>query len=592
MLTIAEKQQNKQKNLIHIPLQLKSKSISIASPYSQDLQKMTDESPRFYELKELQEIVNNSPFLQNTLQRMADDSTRVQELQSLQNGADDVINKKQSQATIQTKLKVSKFNDPAELEADRVANQIIHGTDNTTENKKAPKTKNNSSQISPFYKKEYKTHENLTQKSNEITHVVQQKHIVQKFASDTVDDIKNKLSYDVFDWAITDQEARQVLRMLEALSDTQFNDVVLHMTRTDIRRLLENISEADRIAHAAVIIKLIQALSGEDLYAYINYLLSYRLFDWIITNRDVKQVLSVLTKLTATQFSDVVSRLTVTNVTRFISNIHLTDLMANAILIIRLFSNFTDAQMENAVSTMDQKQTSSLLSSITPVDRVTYGAIIDRITRARAVAKGRAMEGELQWRGGSGPDPRSGYQISEKTSWGHQNDFARWLRGTGPDPTSSSTMNCWEGVMFMAYKAGVVDKARLLAMHTAAATAATSTPGIVSDKAKAYYNTLMNELNYGSRAALTYDTGTGLWTPDILMGHIVFINHTDHVVLATGKKTAGGRHEVISLWVEPSPGPSGPGGTYTGTEIGSVQVATLEEMTDPSKTVEHAPPPW
>ncbi|MEQ9359901.1 eCIS core domain-containing protein [Coleofasciculus chthonoplastes] len=255
-------------------------------------------------------------------------------------------------------------------------------------------------------------------------------------------------------------------------------------------------------------------------------------------------------------------------------------------IILTLLAGVTDADFDTFIKSMTQSQTQALLNNISTSDQATYAALIERIKTARIIATGENMLGELQWRGGSGPDQSAGYQVNETTTWGHQNDFARWIRGNGPEPTPpNDTMNCWEGVLFMAYKAGVVNKSWLVDIHDAAAKAGQSAASI-----DAYNSVLESRLYSGARTEVLYDPGTGLRTGTIPAGNIIFINRLNHVVLSKGTTDGGGRHEVLSLWVLPNPGQ--PVGVWTGSEIGVLQDTTLEEVSQPGQKVEFAPPPW
>ena len=59
----------------------------------------------------------------------------------------------------------------------------------------------------------------------------------------TVEDIKDKLSYGLFDWAITDEEAIQALELLKRLSGT---DLAVALASIDYGRLMDNLPETRR----------------------------------------------------------------------------------------------------------------------------------------------------------------------------------------------------------------------------------------------------------------------------------------------------------------------------------------------------------
>ncbi|KAF5437056.1 protein of unknown function (DUF4157) [Candidatus Methanophagaceae archaeon] len=86
--------------------------------------------------------------------------------------------------------------------------------------------------------------------AHELTHVVQQQgkflKIQRRGASD-YNVIEDNLSYGILDWAITDEEAREVLRILNNLSQDNLRDTVHQMRRDGIlSRLFGNVSDSDR----------------------------------------------------------------------------------------------------------------------------------------------------------------------------------------------------------------------------------------------------------------------------------------------------------------------------------------------------------
>jgi cell wall-associated NlpC family hydrolase len=100
-------------------------------------------------------------------------------------------------------------------------------------------------------------------------------------------------------------------------------------------------------------------------------------------------------------------------------------------------------------------------------------------------------------------------------------------------------MNCWEFVLFAAYKAGLITKNDVDRIQSAATDAAAS-----SGDANQYFSVIKERLGFGNN---------GKWTPNValLPGDLVFFDGIDHVAIATGNIVAGGKHEVISLWLLP-----------------------------------------
>jgi len=224
----------------------------------------------------------------------------------------------------------------------------------------------------------------------------------------------------------------------------------------------------------------------------------------------------------------------------------------NTVLIEMLYAANV-GQFDQFMAKMDGAQTRTFLDNVSTWNSVYYSTFMARIKTGRLLATGQANVGNFRWRGGSGPDPAQNYQVRTTTAWGHADDFARWIRDpvNNPVPTNASVMNCWEGVLFLAYRAGLVDLAWLQQIHQAAATAGNTNTGNAQAKAHAYYAALERSLYSGSRTRVTFD-GTGRSSPDIPAGRILFINGMDHVLLAKGTRDGTARQQVLSLWIFPA----------------------------------------
>ena len=96
--------------------------------------------------------------------------------------------------------------------------------------------------------------------AHELAHVVQQRSraedvVFRKVASYT--DAKDQLTYGIFDWIITDDDAREVLAYLSGLSDDELLWTIVRMKRDGLlARLLDNVPDADRTTYDAVLEKI------------------------------------------------------------------------------------------------------------------------------------------------------------------------------------------------------------------------------------------------------------------------------------------------------------------------------------------------
>jgi hypothetical protein len=141
-----------------------------------------------------------------------------------------------------------------------------------------------------------------------------------------------------------------------------------------------------------------------------------------------------------------------------------------------------------------------------------------------------AMEDELQWHG-QDPSLRG-------------TEFGRWLLSGGaePDP-STGEMNCWEVVMFNAYRAGFTTRARMAALYT---TFAANMAGMSIAAAVSIFE---NAIRRGREQV--YDPGDPD-SPRPLAGDLVIFNTVaNHAAVATGAYP-GGEVEIMSLWTQNS----------------------------------------
>ena len=261
------------------------------------------------------------------------------------------------------------------------------------------------------------------------------------------------------------------------------------VTLDELLILCSDLNEVCRLTYGATILKIIKAVSSDD-YEYFKGSSMLGVFDRLINSEGADNTLLMLNDLTDRHYALVAESFKPSDFRQLIAKISLAD----PIPVIRLIRGMSESQLDIVVAGMNQERTELLLSNISANDRAVYADLISRFTRARVVAAGRSMKGSLQWQGGSFPEKHSDYQAAKFTSWDYLNEFTCWILGQGQEPSSSSAMNCWEAILFMAYKAGVVSKARLVEIHDAATSKA-----IERQSQSAYYLQLRMAMNYNMR---------------------------------------------------------------------------------------------
>lgn len=249
----------------------------------------------------------------------------------------------------------------------------------------------------------------------------------------------------------------------------------------------------------------------------------------------------------------------------------------------------TAGDFDTFMGKMTRAQTLSFLQNVSVFNSLYYSAFLQRIKTSRMLQTTATWVGDLEWRGGSGPDAGANYQIGLDTGGGfnRHNHFAHWLRNGGPEPDQNSTMNCWEAVMFMAYRSGLIAKQWLVDLHTQAAQAGQDQASV-----QAYYNVLKGKLGVNSANAWTYSP-VPPGNPNIPAGHLIFMNGLSHVLMSKGTRDGNERQEVYSMWIYPQMLPVGPLNAMT---HGWMQDTTLEQIMITSggigNAVTFANPPW
>jgi hypothetical protein len=140
-----------------------------------------------------------------------------------------------------------------------------------------------------------------------------------------------------------------------------------------------------------------------------------------------------------------------------------------------------------------------------------------------------------------------------------QSDFARWALAGGPQPNAvSGSINCWEMVLFGAFRSGFITLPRIQQIYQLGVANAQANPGASVGA------TVETELR-GANPERTFTPGDPA-TPLPLPGDVVIFKEArEHAAIATGTVTSSGDHEVISLWNKPN-------------NVSKVQRTTLEAL--------------
>lgn len=166
-----------------------------------------------------------------------------------------------------------------------------------------------------FARGHYDTHSSAgnTLLAHELTHVIQQRNgglQLQRDVTPQYELIEDRLTYGLFDWAITDANARDVLNLLNGLSDLDLADTAAAMDRDGLLdRLMENIAEEDQHTYAVLIGRINRHRSTSHTGEWIIAQLSYGTWDWAITDDDATRALMVLAGLESQELRTVVAQM-------------------------------------------------------------------------------------------------------------------------------------------------------------------------------------------------------------------------------------------------------------------------------------------
>ncbi|MGI8683984.1 MAG: eCIS core domain-containing protein, partial [Acidimicrobiales bacterium] len=116
---------------------------------------------------------------------------------------------------------------------------------------------------------------------------------------DVVSEVKDKLSYELLDWAITDAEATDAFALLDAVPDADLPGVLTKIGPTAVSRLLDNLP--GELKTGPKYTRIIQTLGTGATLPFVLDQLQTGLFDWAVTDAEVNQIFNVYTNLAPTQ---------------------------------------------------------------------------------------------------------------------------------------------------------------------------------------------------------------------------------------------------------------------------------------------------
>ena len=135
---------------------------------------------------------------------------------------------------------------------------------------------------------------------------------------DVVSDVESKMSYGALDWAVTDSEATEAFDLLAGLDQPALIAALTRLSQTAKSRLLDNLPGAVKARPAFA--RVLCAMGPAAVQPYIENLLSYGVFDWAVTDGDIRTVLSIFQTLEVEQAAALFGRMTGKFKARFISN--------------------------------------------------------------------------------------------------------------------------------------------------------------------------------------------------------------------------------------------------------------------------------
>jgi hypothetical protein len=137
--------------------------------------------------------------------------------------------------------------------------------------------------------------------AHELVHTVQQRAGIVGLAVQraVIDDVREKLSYGILDWVITDAEAMEALALLGTIPPANLANELATLEPKYVTRLLDNLPDAAKTGDLYQ--RVVEALGPAGVTPYATEQLSYGLFDWAITDAEVTRVFNTFTNLPAAQ---------------------------------------------------------------------------------------------------------------------------------------------------------------------------------------------------------------------------------------------------------------------------------------------------
>lgn len=144
------------------------------------------------------------------------------------------------------------------------------------------------------------TAEGLRLLSHEAAHAVQQRQsTTAAIAFDAIDDVRDKLSYGLTDWAVTDDDAMESLAALADLPAPALAAGLARLEQKYVDRLINNLPEAAKSGPAYQ--RVLTAIGAARALPSAQDSLSYGLFDWAVTDADVSNAFNSMVNLPPAQ---------------------------------------------------------------------------------------------------------------------------------------------------------------------------------------------------------------------------------------------------------------------------------------------------